>query len=57
MKTHSRLGTGISSDASHGYTVSSGVFGAAYVKGSLALSRGWTYDSNLFTAGVNFQFR
>lgn len=109
-----RLGTGISSDQSHGYSVSDGVLGGAYLKGSLALaptvslygvggiasdklhrnfgdgdstdtgvsfgigsdvalSRGlslnfeWThlpggseggfsYDANLFTAGVNFHF-
>jgi opacity protein-like surface antigen len=109
-----RLGTGLSSDESHGFSVSNGVFGGAYVKGSLALaptvalyavagiatdslhrnygdgdttdtgfsfgvgsdvalSRGFTlnfewthlpggsesgfsYDANLFTAGVNFHF-
>ena len=114
LAVEGRLGTGISSDESHGFSVSDGFFGGAYLKGSLALaptvalyavagiasntlhrnygvgdstdtglsfgigsdvalSRGmslnfeWTYlpggsesgfsyDSNLFTAGVNFHF-
>ena len=114
LAVEGRLGTGISSDESHGNAVGVGVFGGAYLKGSLALaptfslygvagiasdnlhrnygdenstdtgfsfgiggdvalSRGlllnveWThlpggsesgfsYDSNLFTAGVNFHF-
>lgn len=109
-----RLGTGISSDQTNGYSVSVGAFGGGYVKGSVAiaptfalygvvgivadtlhrnygdgdttdtgfsfgiggdvtLSRGWlinfewtrlpngseggfSYDSNLFTAGASFHF-
>lgn len=33
-----RLGTGLSSDQSHGFAVSSGLYGAGYLKGSIALA-------------------
>lgn len=33
-----RLGTGLSGDESHGYSVSSGLYGGGYLKGSIALA-------------------